>query len=68
MTKFVYICDRCGRETPEGKAHAIIIRTDGCTKNIGEICEECFQDFCDFAESFFDELNKEATDGKAEAD
>lgn len=66
MTKFIYICDRCGRETPEGKARSIQIRADGCYQRRCELCEECFPDFFDFAESFFDELNKEATDGKAD--
>lgn len=76
MTKYVYICDRCGKEVQNGKFRTILFRHVKSDRNIGElctagrgdVCKECLQDFCDIAESFFDELNKEAADGKAEAD
>lgn len=64
MTKFIYICDRCGRDIAEGEELTIRIDTSGRCKKRGEICEECFQDFCDIIESFFDDLNKEATDDR----
>ena len=74
MTKYIFICDRCGKELPNGGVRTVLFRHvksdmnigELCTAGRGDVCKECLQDFCDIAESFFDDLNKEATDGKAD--
>ena len=73
MRKNIYICDRCGKEVPREVLEEVVFHhhKSFCPSRIsgnGEVCEECLQDFIALAESFFDELNKEVSDGKAEAD
>lgn len=72
---FQFVCDRCGKKQPmKGDMvvhkhnvffyHHQVLKDRTVAK--GEICEECLKDFCELAESFFDELNKTEKGGEAE--
>jgi hypothetical protein len=67
--KYKFVCERCGKEKfPDGE-HGIsgiyevafedrsMLRERDIKK--GSICEECFAEFCELANNFFDEVNKE---------
>ena len=69
-----FTCDRCGKEFAtraehDLKAHRVEF---GCQQGFensravkcGQVCEECFKDFCELAESFFDDLNKTEKGGE----
>lgn len=66
---YLFVCDRCGKKQPlkvEHKhdvffTHHQILEERTVAK--GEICDECLKDFCELAESFFDDLNKTKDDG-----
>lgn len=75
-TTYRIVCDRCGKEQHRKEYESVKIRSISFTchditlraRHIkeGDVCEECFKDFCELAESFFDDLNKTEKGGEAE--
>lgn len=64
--QFKVTCDRCGKETFCDEINPpLVYEVAFCTnENIrtyrsGHICSECRKDFCEIAENFFDEVNKD---------
>ncbi len=63
--KYMMICDRCGKAKSTDE-HEItdefheIVFTDGGFEPIakGLACSECYKDFCELAENFFDDVNR----------
>lgn len=60
---FRFICDRCGKkyDGKNGEMPTRFFISFSCSSfpnEHGEVCEECYKDFCELAESFFDDLNK----------
>lgn len=68
---FRFTCDRCGKkyDGKEGEMptwFSISFSSSYTCNKYGEVCEECHKDFCELAESFFDELNKTEKGGTEE--
>ena len=66
---FRFVCDRCGKEqrfTEHRKFPTFHVSfwAKLAQEQHGEVCGDCFKDFCELAESFFDDLNK--TEGGGE--
>lgn len=69
-----YICDRCGKEflsceDYNDKSQFVSFTHGKYAQNAetfkyGLVCEECYKDFCELAESFFDDLNKTEKGGE----
>lgn len=68
-----FVCDRCGKEEfPNEKGELIIHPTvvfevhksmiSLPNRKQGQVCMNCLADFRDFAENFFDEVNKEMSE------
>jgi hypothetical protein len=64
--KYKITCDRCGKECirEEGvmddtKFRYISINDDVKFFERADLCGECYEEFCEFVENFFDEVNKE---------
>ena len=65
--KYLFICDRCGREeykeddVPEFQVDFVERSSvfELPTRTKGEVCYNCYKDFCEIAENFFNEVNKE---------
>jgi hypothetical protein len=66
---YKFVCDRCGKEMfpdengcIEGVCE-VTFTARGQIKDIdikkGQICEECFAEFCEIANNFFDDVNRE---------
>jgi hypothetical protein len=65
-----FVCDRCGKEEfPNEKGELVLhpevmfsetgaIMTKSKRKK-GEVCADCLAEFWEFAENFFDEVNKD---------
>jgi hypothetical protein len=58
-----FVCDRCGKEQFSKEGVLLIMYpitfSDDCGKvKSGDVCRDCYKDFCDLAENFFDEVNK----------
>lgn len=77
--KYRVMCDRCGKEwhADEKQKSGLfdisfkeekIELVYGDTKARGGVCQECYNDFCEIAENFFDEANRRATDDKKKPD
>ena len=75
--RFRVVCDRCGKEwqadekQKSGLLGVSFVKEDisliyGDAKAKGGVCEECYADFCEIAENFFDEVNRRATDERAD--
>ena len=71
--RFRIVCDRCGKEwnadeTRKSGLFDISFKEEkielvyGDTKARGDVCQECYKDFCEIAENFFDDVNRRATD------
>jgi hypothetical protein len=72
--RFRVVCDRCGKEwqadetqTSSGLFPVVFAEEDaaliyGKRMARGGVCEECYNDFREIAENFFDEVNRRATD------
>ena len=71
--KYRVVCDRCGKEwhadetQSSGLSSVAFVEEEavlvyGKAKAKGGVCEECYNDFCEIAENFFDEVNRRATD------
>lgn len=65
--KYCVICDRCGKERYYYKLKdgAEEVVTFSCNSSVlgnieksGQVCMDCFKDFWQIAENFFDEANK----------
>ncbi len=69
--KYEVVCDRCGKSwqtDPNGEIKpgvaffnglsCVEFAQNGLDAIKGEVCDECFKDFCDLAELFFDDVNK----------
>lgn len=68
--RYRIVCDRCGKEWEEyetaystGLFPVAFVNEDinlGYRGKIadGDVCKECYQDFIDIANNFFDEVNK----------
>lgn len=74
VVSYEFVCDRCGKkeylsecDAPAKAKNVTFVRGVVCGIQIeekaGDVCEECFKDFCELAESFFDPLNKEGGEG-----
>ena len=68
---FKFVCDRCGKEefsNEEGHIeglHHIEFREHKMFKfncKNGEVCSACVAEFWEFANNFFDEVNKERSE------
>ena len=68
--KIKFVCDRCGIEKYPDKngnllmPHNVEFREDTFMKRRekrGQICESCNSEFWEFANNFFDEVNKEGS-------
>lgn len=72
MKRSEYICDRCGKtlySRPNGEMRGIyeVKFLDSLrVVKMGDVCESCFNDFIDLASNFFDEVNREKSEDKAE--
>lgn len=57
-----FICDRCGKiqdgEKEEITVYPVNFGNGFRSRRNGEICSDCYNDFCELAENFFDEVNK----------
>ena len=73
--RWKFVCDRCGKETylNEGDyiadLHEVVFgefHPLRITKNSrsGDVCEDCFNDFLEIANNFFDEVNKVESEDK----
>lgn len=72
--RYRVVCDRCGKEwqademqQSSGLFPVLFAEEDaaligGKVMARGGVCEECYNDFCEIAEIFFDEVNRRATD------
>lgn len=62
LPSYRFICDRCGKicdgEEGEIKAYPVNFWNGSRSRREGEICSDCYNDFCDLADNFFDEVNK----------
>ena len=62
---FRFTCDRCGKEQLFRAGSPIERYTVRFEKGIhdgtikGDICDECYNDFCVLADNFFDEVNRD---------
>jgi hypothetical protein len=71
--KYKITCDRCGKEEYADEhgyggvkgTDAVEVREISFCRNclhkpiaIGNVCKECYKDFCELAENFFDDANK----------
>lgn len=59
-----FVCDRCGteqfgNENNELGAYPISFSNNFRVVRIGVVCHNCYTDFCEIAENFFDEVNKD---------
>ena len=66
ITRYKFTCDRCGKEQiVEGEYNrplhdvsflgALLFKRQELK---GEVCDDCYKDFLELAENFFDEVNK----------
>jgi hypothetical protein len=58
-----FVCDRCGKEqffNGENYTPGYIIKFSNGIRIVknGRVCSDCYLDFCELAENFFDEVNK----------
>lgn len=68
---FRFTCDRCGKEQTytdkkQFPTYHVSFGARLSQVKYGEICPNCYKDFCELAESFFDELNKTEKGGAEE--
>jgi hypothetical protein len=75
--RWKFVCDRCGKEIfpnedncinmDEMNEIAFLDSTDmrviSKKINQGEICKECYNDFVELANNFFDDVNKTESEG-----
>ena len=66
---YEFTCDRCGKKETCSESErsqmglrpvefrVVLENRDKVTK--GDVCDECYKEFCEIAENFFDEVNKE---------
>lgn len=65
-----FVCDRCGKEEyPDAEGRLIMPHNvEFCARleqfgkrrtKEGQVCSACLEEFWEFAENFFDEVNKE---------
>lgn len=68
-----FVCDRCGKEEypdKDGilkKPHDIIFNEFNAFKILkkeGQVCESCANEFWEYANNFFDEVNKEGSENE----
>lgn len=68
---YKFVCDRCGKEKYPDENHEIVapheVRfVEDCfirQKSIdGQVCQNCFDEFWELANNFFDEVNKERSE------
>lgn len=62
--EYCFTCDRCGavefgNEEKVIYAYPINFSNDARAVNMGVVCRNCYTDFCEIAENFFDEVNKD---------
>lgn len=69
---FKFVCDRCGKEEFPNEAgyietpHEIEFnerKNFKSERKNGEVCSACAAEFWEFANNFFDEVNKETSEG-----
>ena len=64
-----FTCDRCGKvQESIGKPYLLesypVSFHNGILMRIqGDVCKECYEEFLEFANNFFDEVNKTAEGG-----
>lgn len=59
-----FTCDRCGKErffNEESYTPGYDIKFANGIRSVkmGGVCSDCYLDFCELAENFFDEVNKD---------
>ena len=68
---FRFTCDRCGKEqrytyNKKFPTYHVSFWSKLAQEQCGEVCPNCYKDFIELAESFFDELNKTEKGGTEE--
>lgn len=67
--KYKITCDRCGKEVfreehdsftgvDPGGFHEVSFTDENKYLAKGDVCGECYQEFCELSENFFDEVNR----------
>lgn len=74
--KYKFVCDRCGKEKfPNDNGYIEDVKEvffaedmmiNRPFKKTGQLCEECYNDFIQLAENFFDEVNRRADNEQQE--